>query len=249
LWSVLIFYCVGRSRWNSNLNWIQISLEIIKRFEKEKNFHNSYLVMGWNPAGNQVRPSQPLLSPPPFLFFTRPSRVSPAWLHFRVGPPSSSSGRPSHHHLSWRAAAPCATVCRPPMLGWRWTEVPPSHLHPPALAQCLVDSSPWFNVKTVELKIHRRLTHSPPLHRLPEAIKDTYRIMAPHHNSCHSLFHFSVPPLVPHRALPLNPNPLRRRRNLATALPDFGLGELRAVALSLPAPPRWALVPRSAARW
>jgi hypothetical protein len=31
---------------------IQISLQIIKRFEKEKDFPSSYLAMGQNPAGN-----------------------------------------------------------------------------------------------------------------------------------------------------------------------------------------------------
>jgi hypothetical protein len=36
LWSVLIFYCASRSHQNSNWNWIQISLKIIKRFKKEK---------------------------------------------------------------------------------------------------------------------------------------------------------------------------------------------------------------------
>jgi hypothetical protein len=76
LWSVLIFCCASRSHRNSNLNWIQISLQIIKRYEKENDFPNSYLVMGRNLAGNRVWPGQPLLSPPPFLFFTRPSPAS-----------------------------------------------------------------------------------------------------------------------------------------------------------------------------
>jgi hypothetical protein len=52
--SVLIFCWVSRSRQNSNLNRIQISLQIIKRFEKEMNFSNSHLVMGRNRARIQI---------------------------------------------------------------------------------------------------------------------------------------------------------------------------------------------------
>jgi hypothetical protein len=50
-------------------------LQIIKRFKKEKDFPSSYLATGRNPAGIRVRPSWPLLSPPPFLFFTWPNPV------------------------------------------------------------------------------------------------------------------------------------------------------------------------------
>jgi hypothetical protein len=96
---------VSRSHWNSNLKWIQISLQIIKRFEKEKDFPNSYLVMGRNPAGNWVRPGQPLLSPPPFLFFARPSPASLRSRSSRVCPDSPAHGycsgpRKPHHARS-----------------------------------------------------------------------------------------------------------------------------------------------------
>jgi hypothetical protein len=74
------------------LNCTQISLQIIKRFEKEKDFPNSYLVMGQNLAGNRVRPGQPLLSPPPFLFFVRPSPASLQSQPSRVCPDSPAHG-------------------------------------------------------------------------------------------------------------------------------------------------------------
>jgi hypothetical protein len=57
---------------------IQISLQIIKRFEKEKDFPSSYSVAGRNPAVIRVRPNQPLL-PLPFSIFHA------AWLHLGVG--------------------------------------------------------------------------------------------------------------------------------------------------------------------
>jgi hypothetical protein len=44
---------------------IQISLQIIKRFEKEKGFPNSYPVLGRKPAGNRVRPGNRVPSPTP----------------------------------------------------------------------------------------------------------------------------------------------------------------------------------------
>jgi hypothetical protein len=60
---------------------IQICLQIIKRIEKEKDFSNSYLVMGRNPAHPGVSPAHP-----PFTFSysrpsSRPSDPAPAQRH------------------------------------------------------------------------------------------------------------------------------------------------------------------------
>jgi hypothetical protein len=49
LWSVLVFYLVSRSRQNSNWNWIQISLQIIKRFTKKE-----FLIPKWSWAETQL---------------------------------------------------------------------------------------------------------------------------------------------------------------------------------------------------
>jgi hypothetical protein len=49
-------------------------LQIIKRFEKEKDFPNSYPVLGRNPAGHRVRPGSHVPSPTP----ARPRRNRPA---------------------------------------------------------------------------------------------------------------------------------------------------------------------------
>jgi hypothetical protein len=73
-WSVLVFYLVNRSHRNSKLNWIQISLQIIKRLEKENWFSNSYSAMGRNPVGHQARPGQPLHSTPPLSVSTQPTK-------------------------------------------------------------------------------------------------------------------------------------------------------------------------------
>jgi hypothetical protein len=78
LWSVLIFYCASRSHRNSNLNWIQISLQIIIRIEKENDFSNSYSVMGRNLAHPGASPAHP-----PFTF----SHVCPS---SRPGGPASA---------------------------------------------------------------------------------------------------------------------------------------------------------------
>jgi hypothetical protein len=43
-WSVHLFYLVSRSYWNSNWNWIQISLQIIQRFGNKK---KEFLVPKW----------------------------------------------------------------------------------------------------------------------------------------------------------------------------------------------------------
>jgi hypothetical protein len=113
-WSVFIFYCVSRSHRNSNLNWIQISLQIINIFEKEKEFPSSSLATGRNPTGTWVQPIWPLLSPPPFSIFhvaqpsqpslaslwSRPGRASPGLTHAwpRSGPALTIAYlTPSHH--------------------------------------------------------------------------------------------------------------------------------------------------------
>jgi hypothetical protein len=48
--------------------------------------------MGQNPAVNRVRPVQPLLSPPPFLFFVRPSPAALRSRPSRVCPDSPAHG-------------------------------------------------------------------------------------------------------------------------------------------------------------
>jgi hypothetical protein len=65
-------YFVSRSCQNLNLNWIQISLQIIKIFRK-KGISKSYSVMGRNLAHPRASPAHP---PPLFLFRARPSSLS-----------------------------------------------------------------------------------------------------------------------------------------------------------------------------
>jgi hypothetical protein len=73
---------VSRSCRNSNLNWIQTRLQIVKKFGKRKGISKSYSVMGRNlahpgacpahplsfsfPRVTQPRPSGPAGLPPPF---------------------------------------------------------------------------------------------------------------------------------------------------------------------------------------
>jgi hypothetical protein len=52
---------------------IQISLQIIKIFEKEKEFLIPHWAVGQNSAESQARPGQPLLFPPPFSTPTQPT--------------------------------------------------------------------------------------------------------------------------------------------------------------------------------
>jgi hypothetical protein len=59
----LYFIFASRSHWNSNLNWIQISLQIIKRFGKKEIF-NFILAVGRNSVGSRARPGQPSQSSP-----------------------------------------------------------------------------------------------------------------------------------------------------------------------------------------
>jgi hypothetical protein len=94
VWSVLVFYFANRSHQNSNLMWIQISLKIIKRYEKEKDFSNPYSVMGQNPA----HPGASLAHPP----FT----LSCAW-------PSSRPTGPAGSLLCWLSAWPSIAEPRP----------------------------------------------------------------------------------------------------------------------------------------
>jgi hypothetical protein len=77
---------------------IQISLQIIKRFEKEKDFPSSYLAMGWNPAGIWVQPSRHLLSPPLFYFLRGPTSAQlpqHAWPVSQPNEASSASTQPA----------------------------------------------------------------------------------------------------------------------------------------------------------
>jgi hypothetical protein len=122
LWSVPVFYHTSRSHQNSNLFWTQISLQIIKRFEKEKDFPSSYLATGQNPAGIWIRPSRPILSPSPFfLFFMQPSRASLARLHFGISP----TGMCCRHHAQPNWGPPW-----PSRRTGHQTIVPPTPPHP-----------------------------------------------------------------------------------------------------------------------
>jgi hypothetical protein len=90
----LYFIFASRSRQNSNLNWIQINLQIIKIFEKEKEF----LIPIWQWAETQLEaePGQPLRFPPHFSTLTRPTErpslpsgfLSVAQLAYRARPAS-----------------------------------------------------------------------------------------------------------------------------------------------------------------
>jgi hypothetical protein len=51
-WSALLFCCASRSRWHSNLNWIQIGLGFRKDLKIKKAFSSFYLAMA------RIRPSQ-----------------------------------------------------------------------------------------------------------------------------------------------------------------------------------------------
>jgi hypothetical protein len=84
---LLYFIFASRSRRNLNLNWIQISLQIIKIFWKRKGISNSYLE--WAKAQLDVEPS------PASRSFSLP--LSPLPHGPRSGPacPAASSARPS----------------------------------------------------------------------------------------------------------------------------------------------------------
>jgi hypothetical protein len=79
------------------LNWIQISLQIIKRFKKEKNFSNPYSVMGQNPAHPGASPAHP------------PFTLSCAW-------PSSRPTGPAGSLLCFLSARPSIAEPRPTRL-------------------------------------------------------------------------------------------------------------------------------------
>jgi hypothetical protein len=84
-------------------------LQIIKRFESEKDFPNSYLVLGQNPAGNRVRPSSHFPFPTP----ARPSRNWPAPANSRAranGPacPYRHPPRSQPKTNQSEAATPCS---------------------------------------------------------------------------------------------------------------------------------------------
>jgi hypothetical protein len=83
----LYFIFVSRSHRNLNLNWIQISLQIIKRFEKEKEF--LIPIWQWVETQLEVEPG------PTSRSFSLP--LSPLPHSPRSGPayPAASSTRPS----------------------------------------------------------------------------------------------------------------------------------------------------------
>jgi hypothetical protein len=88
-----------------------------------------------------------------------------------------------------------------------------------------------------------RVKYPPPADPLPSPPPPPrgYKRPLSHHGTTPQLVPLLVSLLCafacPHQAPPPNFDPLHRRCNLATVPPDFGLGELRAIALSLPAPP------------
>jgi hypothetical protein len=133
-------------------------------------------------------------------------------------------------------------------LRWSWTKVMPDRLHSPTLARRLINSPPWFNVKTDEIKTHLP-AQPPPLHCIPEPIKGPFCITAPHQTSCHSLFHISTP-LVAQHWVPMPPFPPLRRRPHPTIEPSTKAhGEDHRDPLHLLTLPRWGFVPRSSMRW
>jgi hypothetical protein len=109
MWSVLIFYCASRSRWNSNLNWIQISLIFEKKtIWKWKAFRN-FLKLSWAefPAG-----------PLSFFHFLFPSLFFPtlkAHCSWPDGPiPGPTLGRKSiAPPLAMRRQPPCRLSAMP----------------------------------------------------------------------------------------------------------------------------------------
>jgi hypothetical protein len=88
---------VSRSCQNLNFNWIQISLQLIKRFGK-KGTSKSYSVMGRNPAHTGASPAHPS---PLFLFR--------AWLSSR---PNGLAGLPPRSHTAHEAAQPAQRLPR-----------------------------------------------------------------------------------------------------------------------------------------
>jgi hypothetical protein len=72
LWSVLVFYFVGRSCQNSNLNWIQLDLHFYINIWKWKSFPILLSILGRNPT-----PHRTGLAGLPFFFpRARPSEAS-----------------------------------------------------------------------------------------------------------------------------------------------------------------------------
>jgi hypothetical protein len=113
-WSVLVFYSVNRSRQNSNLNWIQISLQITKRFEKEKDFSNPYSVMGQNPAHPRAS-----LAHPPFTLScatpsSRPTGPAGSLLCFLSTRPSIAEPRPTQSVFTKPSGSPPESVLSSP---------------------------------------------------------------------------------------------------------------------------------------
>jgi hypothetical protein len=107
-------------------------LQIIKRFEKEKNLPNTYPVLGQNPAGNRVRPGSRVPSPTPAWpsqsevaqpklacpsLPCSPAGLSPSSQHGEESEPRSPAARrrakshsPGRHRPQPRWCAPVATL-------------------------------------------------------------------------------------------------------------------------------------------
>jgi hypothetical protein len=105
---------VSRSCRNLNLNWIQISLQIIKRFGK-KEISKSYSVMGRNPAHPGA--AQPASLPIPARPMKRPSLpsgfLSMAQPAYRARPASQSTPDPIRAHPTCYRPDPLSACYRP----------------------------------------------------------------------------------------------------------------------------------------
>jgi hypothetical protein len=92
-WSVLVFYLASRSHRNLNWNWIQINLQIIKRFENKK---KEFLITNWSWAETQLgaepgHASRFLPFPLSMFHVAQPSEPRPNTL--------TAAGRSSHRVL------------------------------------------------------------------------------------------------------------------------------------------------------
>jgi hypothetical protein len=121
-WSVLVFYFMNRSLWNLNLNWIQISLQIIKWFKKEKDFSNPYSVMGRNPAHPGASPAYPPFTLSYAWPISRPTGPAGSLLCFLSAQPSIAEPRPTRPVFAKHSGGPPKSVLLSPagsLLHWR----------------------------------------------------------------------------------------------------------------------------------
>jgi hypothetical protein len=163
LWSVLVFYFVNRSCQNLNLNWTQISLQIMKRFEKEKDFLTPIRQWAKTRLVAEPGPTSPSFPLPLSLYLRSPWSGPPDQFSRSPADPAALPGFPWTINDSIRHN----TCYWPDTPNLTRTRVRPNRFTPFVISPWPSQFGAGLEIRKTRLRVPYILDHFPKLHFSP----------------------------------------------------------------------------------